>query len=263
MARIRTIKPDFWTHGEVIECSLIARLLFIGTWNFCDDEGNLARSAKQLKAQIFPADSIEVEPLIQELITQGLLSEYSVNGKFFLHIHGFKKHQVINRPSPPKYPLYDESLRTHGVFMDDSLLEGKGREGKGTSPNGDGCVVEQPVPEKQTKSKTTDTRESTFEIFWKYYPRKVGRGAAEKAWLKVDQGQFSLIIKAIEVQKRSEQWLRDGGQFIPHPSTWLNEKRWMDEGVTVEDGGLSAAGRQTAQAVQDFLGNNNGGEDAG
>jgi hypothetical protein len=105
----------------------------------------------------------------------------------------------------------------------------------------------------------SDAREGWFELFWKTYPRKVGKGAAERAWEKVSPNVYPAILKAIELQKRSEQWLRDGGQFIPHPSTWLNEKRWMDEGVTVEDGGLSAAGRQTAQAVQDFVGNDNGG----
>ena len=37
------------------------------------------------------------------------------------------------------------------------------------------------------------------------------------------------MVKAIEVQKKSEQWQRDNGQYIPHPSTWLNQRRWEDE----------------------------------
>ena len=40
MARIRSIKPEFWTAEQVMECSPMARLLFIGMWNFCDDGGN-------------------------------------------------------------------------------------------------------------------------------------------------------------------------------------------------------------------------------
>ena len=51
MARIRTVKPEFWTDRRVGECSPNARLLFIATWNFADDHGGLDRSAKQLKAQ--------------------------------------------------------------------------------------------------------------------------------------------------------------------------------------------------------------------
>lgn len=131
MARIRTIKPDFWTSEALSECSLSARLLFIGTWNFADDAGNLERSSKRLKMQIFPGDNLEIEPLIQELITHGLLIEYSVSGKKYMHIPGFRDHQVINRPSKPSCPPYDDSMNTHGVLTEDSLTEGKGRERKG------------------------------------------------------------------------------------------------------------------------------------
>lgn len=134
MARIRTIKPDFWTDESLTECSLSARQLFIGTWNFADDNGNFQRSAKQLKMKIFPADSIDCEPLMDELIAHGLLIEYSVNGEKFLHIKGFAKHQLINRPTKSSIPqpqINESSLNAHGTLTEDLLQEGKGREGKG------------------------------------------------------------------------------------------------------------------------------------
>ncbi|CAB3784502.1 hypothetical protein [Pararobbsia alpina] len=134
MARIRTIKPDFWTDEKITECSVSARLFFIGCWNFADDNGNTQRSAKKLKMQIFPADAIECEPLIQELMTHGLLMEYSVSGDKYLHVKGFEKHQVINRPSKtglPKPVFTDGSVSTPDLVIDGSLTEGKGREGKG------------------------------------------------------------------------------------------------------------------------------------
>jgi hypothetical protein len=46
MARIRTIRPEFWTSEQVTECSMPARLLFIGLWNFCDDGGRMPYSPK-------------------------------------------------------------------------------------------------------------------------------------------------------------------------------------------------------------------------
>ena len=131
MPRIRTIKPDFWTDETITECSLSARLLFIGTWNFADDNGNIEASAKQLKMKIFPDDNIKIASLLGELISHGLLTEYSLNGCKYLHIKGFKKHQVINRPSKTNIPKYDDSLITHGGLTEDSRTEGKGREGKG------------------------------------------------------------------------------------------------------------------------------------
>jgi hypothetical protein len=101
--------------------------MFIGMFNFADDSGNLGRSAKKLKMQIFPADNIECEPLLSELIAHGILIEYSVNGEKYIHIKNFLKHQVINRPTKsniPPPPFIDESVSTHGELQE-------GREGKG------------------------------------------------------------------------------------------------------------------------------------
>lgn len=112
MARLRTIKPEFWTDSSVGEVSPIARLLFIATWNFADDHGGLDRSAKQLKAQAFPYDSIDCEPLVQELLNAGLMAEYEVDGKKYLHIKGFDKHQKVERKSLPRVPLYEEALKS-------------------------------------------------------------------------------------------------------------------------------------------------------
>jgi hypothetical protein len=140
VARIRTIKPDFWTDEKIVELDFATRLFFVGSWNFADDNGNLQRSAKKLKMQIFPADAIDCEPIIQSLMAHGLLSEYEVNGDKFLHINGFRKHQVINRPSKTGLPCPD-SCTAHEVLTDDSLTEGKGREGKGKEEEGGESTV--------------------------------------------------------------------------------------------------------------------------
>lgn len=108
MARIRTVKPEFWTDEKVVECSIPARLLFIGLFNFANDMGCLESSPKRLKMQIFPADALDCEPLIQELITHGLLTEYSVNDVCYLQIKGFLKHQNkqafgLKIPLPPEF----------------------------------------------------------------------------------------------------------------------------------------------------------------
>lgn len=67
-----------------------------------------------------------------------------------------------------------------------------------------------------------------FERFWQAYPRKVGRVKAEAAFAKVTE-DISVLLSAIARQKKSAQWQKDNGQFIPHPTTWLNGKRWQDE----------------------------------
>ena len=70
-----------------------------------------------------------------------------------------------------------------------------------------------------------------FNEFWKSYPRKVAKAYARKAWNKIkpDRELLDKMLKTLEWQKDSEDWKRDGGQFIPHPSSWLNGERWEDE----------------------------------
>lgn len=70
-----------------------------------------------------------------------------------------------------------------------------------------------------------------FDRLWSAYPRKVGKDAAAKAFAKrkPDATLVETMVKAVEAQKQSRDWTKDGGQFIPHLSTWLNEGRWMDE----------------------------------
>ncbi len=66
-----------------------------------------------------------------------------------------------------------------------------------------------------------------FEQFWKEYPRKVSRSAAEKKFLKIPVENFEKIMKALKSYKQSEQW-RDG-KYVPHASTWLHQERWLDD----------------------------------
>ena len=84
--------------------------------------------------------------------------------------------------------------------------------------------------ETNTKNKNKDTS-FAFDEFWNAYPRHVNKQAAMKAFekAKIDNQLLKVILAAIERQKASDQWTKDGGQFIPHPATWLNGRRWEDE----------------------------------
>lgn len=71
----------------------------------------------------------------------------------------------------------------------------------------------------------------TFELFYKAYPRKVAPAKAREKWEALNPGPELLekILKAVERQKQQPQWLKDDGNYIPHPTTWLNQKRWEDQ----------------------------------
>lgn len=79
--------------------------------------------------------------------------------------------------------------------------------------------------------KQTNLQIKRFDEFWSAYPKKVGKGVARKAWARIKPtGELhSKILDAIAEAKQSDQWRRNGGQYIPNPATWLNQERWLDE----------------------------------
>jgi uncharacterized phage protein (TIGR02220 family) len=113
MPRIRTIKPEFWTSEQVAACSPIARLLFIGLWNFCDDRGVHPASLKRLAMEVFPCALIandEIRAMIDELMAAGLLSAYQVDGKGYWRVTGWAAHQKIDKPTY-RHPLPEAQVK--------------------------------------------------------------------------------------------------------------------------------------------------------
>ncbi len=70
-----------------------------------------------------------------------------------------------------------------------------------------------------------------FELFWRSYPRKTDKQRARRAFskLRVDRPLLERMVSALQQQRASPQWRKDGGQYIPHASTWLSGRRWEDE----------------------------------
>ena len=153
MARIRTVKPEFWTDEKVVECSPTARLLFIGLWNFCDDYGSHQYSPKQIKMEIFPGDDfkmIEIEEWLSELISARLIRTYVIDDKRYLRVCGWR-HQKIEKPSrkhPDPIQFDDHSSTIRRPFDDDQPAEGKGREGKGKEKEKEYKKEKNPAHEK-------------------------------------------------------------------------------------------------------------------
>ena len=119
MARIRTIKPEFWADEKVGELEPLARLLFIGTWNLADDEGLLKLKPAYLKAQIFPYDDVttaEVENILGTLVELEFIFPYrDQKNQDYGWIVNFRKHQRIDKPQKPKHPV--PSLQNPKVRM--------------------------------------------------------------------------------------------------------------------------------------------------
>ena len=145
MARIRTIKPEFWEDEKLAKLPVNARLLFIGTWNFADDNGALLANPVLMKSHIFPYEDIGISTIsewIDMLVENGMLIRTTYNGKDYLVIRKFLIHQKINRksiriniPLPVVLKVIDEYNKTHGVLTESSLQEkeqGMGKRNYGT-----------------------------------------------------------------------------------------------------------------------------------
>ena len=87
----------------------------------------------------------------------------------------------------------------------------------------------------EAKSNPNTSRASAFDVFWEAYPKKTGKEAARKSFARA-KADIGTMLSALEVQKQSEQWTKDNGQFIPNPTTWLNQGRWEDEVQTKSSG---------------------------
>lgn len=239
MARIRTIKPGFFTDEDLAELAYEDRLLFVGLWTQADKAGRLEDRPKRLKAALFPYDDFDMDAGLGRLANAKFITRYEGNnGKQLIQVRTWSKHQ-----KPPKSELESELPAPNDSDLIQNVsnrLEGKGKEeGNGKEGNGSALMRE--------------SVEDRFERFWQAYPRRVGKGAALAVWvrLKPSDEMTATMIAAVNEQARSAQWLKDGGQFIPHPRTWLNQGRWQDEAVSGPI--LKTQTTNNAKAIDEWL----------
>ncbi len=87
-----------------------------------------------------------------------------------------------------------------------------------------------PFQKRKAEREGQAAKGELFSKFWKAYPKKRDKAKAQRAFLKIKNIEkvFPVMMQALEKQKASADWQKDGGQFIPYPTTWLNGKRWED-----------------------------------
>ena len=141
---------------------------------------------------------------------------------------------------------YSESVRLTENGKKGGRPKSKNNQQKPNETNGNQLEPNESHKVKESKVKESKEIDIRFDRFWSVYPRHVAKPNARKAFDKLnpDDSLLEAMIQAIEQQKRSDQWTRDNGQFIPHPATWLNQRRWEDE--------TPAASQKKAVIAQDY-----------
>lgn len=136
MAKIRGVKPEYWTDIDILELSLEARLFYIGLWNFVDDNGVFEWSPKQLKVLIFPCDNVDIDKCLKQLLKKQV-GKFKHEEKEYGIIWSFGKHQKIDNryrkeilPTtvlPRRVPAVPtESPATDGVGVGDGVYDSVG-----------------------------------------------------------------------------------------------------------------------------------------
>lgn len=226
MARIRTIKPEFFTSESVGALSWPARLTFAGLWTYVDDRGRAKDNPRAIRGALWPNDeetvsSADVNQFIEELVEHHMVCRYTVGIANYLHVINMRKHQTINKPSASKlpdcpihnapYPAPDEVTEDSGSTTG-ALPEPSGRTtgGNGSgSGSGSGKEVE---GKRASKPRPRSTEAPThFEI------------TAQLAAWAADKGYTDVATPA-ETEVFLDHHRSKGSTFSNWDAAW---RKWM------------------------------------
>ena len=218
----RVIKESICDSERINQLSPLEEITFYRLLVNADDYGCFDAREMVVKSRLFPLKEIkpaEVKKLLVRLAEVGLIRLYTVSGKSYLQVNKWSEHQRL-RVSRHKYPTPDDADECGSLPQVAASCGEKSLESEIESES-----------ESESESEKRKAHERRFNEFWTAYPRKVSKPAARKAFDKVkpDDDLLKTMLTAIAKQKLSDQWTKDNGQYIPHPATWLNNQRWLDE----------------------------------
>lgn len=173
MSRIRTIKPEFFLNDELAELSPLTRLLFIGLWTLADCKGRMEDRPKRIRAQLHPFDDGDTDAMLQSLHEGRFINRYEVNGKRYLEITTFTKHQRLTGkeadasseiPAPQQSTVdQGENWGNIGETLGKDFSFTNAQEGKGKERKGKGMEEEAPQAACASPTLTTDAPEAIEE----------------------------------------------------------------------------------------------------
>jgi hypothetical protein len=267
MARIRSIKPEFWDSPSTAKASAVARLAFIGMWNWADDFGRGTANLKELEGFIFPNDDIwtlsggtseNFRQVMSEVAECFDVTFYTVRGRPYYAIPSWSKHQRNERSAKAKYPGPEEAdqpsdLRRDGTSenLRHDVTEAPKSSGLGTGEQGnrgtvdilsnpDGSddpptspdqppdqALDQPSDQNPEPTPKPTTYPADFITFWETYPRREKKRAALTAYRAAKKRASSKTITEAAARYRDDPNREPA--FTKLPATWLNADCWEDE----------------------------------
>lgn len=223
--RIRSIKPEFWRSDDVSALDPVDRLLFVGIWSYVDDNGVGLDKLAAITADLFAAD-LEADPPetfarvsrgLRNLAAAGLIVRYTVEGRAYLAVTGWSRHQRIDKPGKTRYPGPDQeihdTLATPSRVSRDTLAPGTGEQGnRGTEEQG-GAADPPPVdnsgesdPHGSTPDLASDPEPETRCAPHTGLARPPACGACKDARLEHEQWQVRTLAAEKRQTARPAAW---------------------------------------------------------
>ena len=237
----RIIKDSIRTSKSVNTMTDFQFRLWTYLLTYVDDYGRGSADPELLKGFVFPrrkgVTEATIEKSLQELANIGSILLYDVDGESYFCFPNWADHQRI------------QTKKSRFPSPDDGTLK------KVTVSHGESPPESNPF-RIQSESKSEDNAREDFEKFWSAYPRKAGNKQKAFEAFKKAGVSLEILLDAIENQKQSSQWSKDNGQFIPHPTTWLNGKRWEDQlpaDSRIPKGASGILGDAEMEAIQRVL----------
>lgn len=163
MARSRNIKPGFFTNEDLVEFDFPTRLLFVGLWTVADKSGRLQDRPKKIKIDVFPADNVDVDAMLQTLHNGGFIARYEIDGGKFIQITNWTKHQ-----NPHHTEKASEIPAPNGVLTVKETLEpldSQKQDGEYLADSGflipDSLIPDSPIQEGESASRKSPAKRST------------------------------------------------------------------------------------------------------
>ena len=220
----RIIKESIARSEKISHLTDFQFRLWVHLITYVDDFGRGDARPAIINGSCFPLReriaNKDIEKGIADLADAGCVGLYKVDGKPYLYLPNWDEHQRV-RNKVSKFPSPEDADEVGTVAA--SCGELPQSAARIQNPES-----ESRIQNPESESKPAHVREDVFEQFWKCYPRKEGKQKAKSAFAKVDV-DISTLLAALEQHKKSAQWLKNNGEFIPHASTWLNGKRWEDQ----------------------------------
>lgn len=231
----RILKEGICTSDQINELTWFEEALFYRMIVNCDDFGRFDGRIQVVKNRLFPLKenitAKQVKDGINKLASVGLIVLYEYDGKPFLHLPTWNDHQSV-RAKRSKYPAPEDGVQSHEIICNQMHAD---EDKCSRNP-----IQSESNPNPNAKSSARErASEDDFEIFWNAYPRKEKKQAAKTAFEKVKE-PLQVLLDAIERQKKGSQW--QDAKYIPHPSSWLNGQRWLDEVITAKDSHVPTGG---------------------